>query len=100
MTIYELQQSVINERDYCDAVPERTASQALEYILSLISRMKKNNSRCTPEQLKLGWYNATCNGCKWEGVSEMLGGGGAIADTGDYNDATCPYCGSTDINEL
>lgn len=40
------------------------------------------------------WYVCECEKCGWIGSSEHVGGGGAIADTGDYDDIYCPMCGS------
>jgi hypothetical protein len=45
------------------------------------------------------WYNAECESCGWYGSSQYLDGGGQIADTGDYNDCYCPWCGSTAIED-
>lgn len=41
---------------------------------------------------EINWYDAECGKCGWFGSSEYLNGGGAIADTGDYFDVTCPIC--------
>lgn len=35
---------------------------------------------------------AQCPECKWIGKSTDCGGGGPLADTGDYNDIVCPVC--------
>lgn len=43
---------------------------------------------------KFFWCECACG---WEGSSEHAAGGGQIADTGDYGDAECPKCFSTDI---
>jgi len=43
------------------------------------------------------WYDAVCGNCGWWGSSEYCNGGGAIADTGDYEDPTCPVCNSNHI---
>ena len=43
------------------------------------------------------YYKAECSNCGWWGSSKYLGGGGAIADTGDHFDCYCPICKSTDI---
>lgn len=45
------------------------------------------------------YYYAICGKCGWEGSSEYLWGGHAIADTGDYGDVYCPVCNSTDIQD-
>lgn len=38
------------------------------------------------------YYNAECEKCGWYASSQYCNGGGAIADTGDYSDPTCPIC--------
>lgn len=45
------------------------------------------------------YYPAKCTDCGWTGSSELLDGGNAIADTGDYEDCRCPNCGRTNIEE-
>lgn len=44
------------------------------------------------------WYHAECESCGWNGMSNYLWGGGAIADTGDHFDCICPVCGSPKIS--
>lgn len=44
-------------------------------------------------------YTAECPSCGWWGSSVLLDGGGQIADTGNYSDASCPVCGSCDIRD-
>ena len=39
------------------------------------------------------------NKCGWWGSSELLDGGGQIADTGDYGDCYCPVCGNSDLDD-
>jgi hypothetical protein len=46
------------------------------------------------------YYNVKCKKCGWYGSTEFVGGGGQIADTGDYDDIFCPVCGSTDLEDL
>lgn len=38
------------------------------------------------------WWVAKCPKCGWEGLSRDCGGGYPIADTGDFDDPTCPKC--------
>ncbi len=38
------------------------------------------------------WWEATCPKCGWKGLSRDCGGGHSIADTGDFDDPTCPKC--------
>ena len=38
------------------------------------------------------WWEATCPKCGWNGLSRDCGGGHSIADTGDFDDPTCPKC--------
>lgn len=45
------------------------------------------------------WYPAECDDCGWIGSSELMAGGGAIADTGDFTDPRCPVCMSTNVGE-
>ena len=54
---------------------------------------------CSEEEKKRNFYTAECDKCGWWGSSKFLGGGGAIADTGDYSDCFCPVCGNTEIDE-
>jgi|GEM_PF-2578919 len=39
-----------------------------------------------------GYFIVECQGCGVVYPSFQCGGGDAIADTGDYNDAICPHC--------
>lgn len=48
---------------------------------------------------EITYYPCSCDNCGWYGSSEHLGGGGQIADTGDYDDVYCPICGSKDTCE-
>lgn len=45
------------------------------------------------------FYTAECPECGWWGSSELLNGGGQIADTGDYGDCFCPVCGNSNLDE-
>jgi len=45
------------------------------------------------------FYTAECKKCGWWGSSELLDGGGQIADTGDYGDCYCPVCGNSNLDE-
>jgi hypothetical protein len=38
------------------------------------------------------WFPVMCNCCGWHGLSRDCTGGGPIADTGDFNEITCPKC--------
>lgn len=40
------------------------------------------------------WFPVMCNHCGWRGLSRDCTGGGPIADTGDFNEITCPQCWS------
>lgn len=51
---------------------------------------------CRPES---NFYTAECDKCGWWGSSELLDGGGQIADTGDYGDSYCPVCGNSDLDD-
>jgi len=45
----------------------------------------------TSDELKK-WWVSECPKCKWSGLSRDCEGGGALADTGDYDDVVCPEC--------
>ena len=53
----------------------------------------------TPEQAKK-WFATKCQNCNWKGSSEYCIGGGQIADTGDYNNALCPRCFSSNLEDI
>ncbi|WP_208759811.1 hypothetical protein [Yersinia mollaretii] len=46
-----------------------------------------------------GYFVVECENCGEVFPSQKLGGGGAIADTGDYDDAYCPHCNAVDPDE-
>ncbi|MGX4726117.1 hypothetical protein [Pseudomonas corrugata] len=46
-----------------------------------------------------GYYVVECQGCGSVYPSFQCHGGEAIADTGDYSDATCPHCHAADPEE-
>lgn len=43
-----------------------------------------------------GYYVCECQGCGEVFSSRDCGGGGQIADTGDYDDTYCPHCDQVD----
>lgn len=43
-----------------------------------------------------GYYVCECQSCGEVFSSRDCGGGGQIADTGDYDDAYCPHCDQVD----
>jgi len=45
----------------------------------------------TKAELKKYWI-ARCPECGWKGLSRDCNGFAPIADTGDYDDGTCPRC--------
>lgn len=47
----------------------------------------------------INYYPAICGNCGWKGMSSLCGGGGQIADTGDYSDPECPKCCETTIDD-
>lgn len=51
------------------------------------------------EDIADNYYTAECSVCGWWGSSKLMEGGGAIADTGDHFDCTCPVCGNNDVDE-
>lgn len=46
-----------------------------------------------------GYYVVECQECGEIYPSQESGGGGQIADTGDYDDSYCPHCGYVDPDE-
>jgi hypothetical protein len=54
--------------------------------------------RIVPEEDK-SHFPTECNECGWIGSSKDAGGGGQIADTGDYHDICCPCCHSKDMED-
>lgn len=46
-----------------------------------------------------GYFVVECENCGEVFPSQKLGGGGAIADTGDYDDSYCPHCNEADPDE-
>lgn len=46
-----------------------------------------------------GFFVVECNNCGEVFPSQQLDGGGAIADTGDYDDSYCPHCNAVDPDE-
>jgi len=54
---------------------------------------------CSEEDKANGFFTAECDKCDWWGSSKYLLGGGANADTGDYDDCYCPVCGSVNYFE-
>ena len=74
----------------------------IETLDRLINNLRiANVSYCaaSPEDIADNYYTAECGKCGWWGSSKLLDGGGAIADTGDHFDCTCPVCGNADIDE-
>ena len=45
------------------------------------------------------YFIAECEWCGWRGMSSLLKGGSAIADTGDFDDGVCPKCGSNKVDD-
>jgi len=72
-----------------------------EYV-ELLDRLV-HNLKIAPDSFKMApegtnFYTVEC-ACGWWGSSELLLGGGQIADTGDYGDSYCPVCNSTELDE-
>jgi len=71
--------------------------------IECLERLVKN-LRIAPLSFKFcpsesNFYTAECPKCGWWGSSELLDGGGQLADTGDYGDCYCPVCGNNDLDE-
>ena len=47
--------------------------------------------RYSTDDLRL-WWAAICPACGWRGLSRDASGGRPIADTGDFDELTCPRC--------
>lgn len=73
-----------------------------ELVNKMISNLEKAPLSYRPvddEAKRLNYYTAECSRCGWWGGSNLLEGGGQIADTGDYGDCYCPVCWNADIGE-
>lgn len=75
-------------------------------LAELVARMRENLKIAPLSFLPLSkedkqdnYFVAECDGCGWWGSSKLMTGGGAIADTGDHFDCTCPVCGMPDPDE-
>ncbi len=71
-----------------------------------VARMRENLKKAprsyqplNDEEKENNYFLAECDNCGWWGSSGLLDGGGAIADTGDHFDCTCPVCGKVDPDE-
>lgn len=60
---------------------------------------KEKNEYVIEVSEKNKYYPGECETCGWIGSSELLLGGCAIADTGDYTDSLCPICLSAKVDE-
>jgi hypothetical protein len=71
----------------------------IDILDRLVNNLKKapNSYKYAPEGTN--FYTVDCPKCGWWGSSELLDGGGQIADTGDYGDSYCPVCGSNELDE-
>jgi hypothetical protein len=63
-----------------------------ELLSSALLTNKPKAETYTADELKQ-WWPAVCPKCHWKGLSRDCAGGGQIADTGDYDDVSCPICG-------
>lgn len=85
---------------------EMTEMEKKDYLISELTHQLDNIKKVTPksfrrltkEQKASNYYLASCK-CGWWGCSELLLGGGPIADTGDYDDCCCPFCYNNDIDD-
>ncbi len=73
--------------------------------ISLIDKMI-HNLKIAPESFKpvskdkeQKFFTVECHKCGWWGSSELLEGGGQIADTGDFDDTYCPVCYNIDLED-
>lgn len=79
-----------------------TPISVLRYITEMEQALRIHDvgyCAASPEDIADNYYTAECSECGWWGSSKLLDGGGAIADTGDHFDCTCPVCGNSDIDE-
>lgn len=64
----------------------------LQYRASLPAQPAQGGAPVYSEEDLKKWWVAKCPKCGWEGLTRDCGGGRAIADTGDFDDPTCPKC--------
>lgn len=83
--------------------PERNQEffgEAVHMIIENEPLEQNSFRRVNEEEEKEHYFTAKCTVCGWWGPSNLLQGGVAIADTGDYDDAWCPICRCTCIDEM
>jgi hypothetical protein len=73
--------------------------EALKTMVECLKIAPESYKECSEEDTANYFYTAECEVCGWWGSSKFLNGGGAIADTGDHFECTCPVCDSMDVNE-
>jgi hypothetical protein len=71
----------------------------LNTMVACLKIAPESYKECNEEDTANYFYTAECGVCGWWGSSKFLNGGGAIADTGDHFECTCPVCDSMDVNE-
>lgn len=71
-----------------DSMTAATITLCLENL----QRRKECNDEDFSPAVYATYFRVRCPRCKWEGMSNQAAGGGAIADTGDYDDIICPFC--------
>lgn len=88
---------IMEENNWSMAAPELAKMQLANTI---IAWLKLNPMPHKPCEDTAKYYEVICDKCSWSGCSKDCGGGGQIADTGDYSDPTCPICFSNQLNDL
>lgn len=63
-------------------------------VLPHVHAMLTADSPSYTAEERAKWWVGWCPTCGWKGISRDAHGGHPIADTGDYEDVTCPYCDS------
>lgn len=90
---------ILNEKLHSSEVFNWDIANKIECLDRLVRNLRiapNSYKLCSPESK----FNTTeCIECGWYGSSELLDGGGQIADTGDYDDCYCPVCGNSDLND-
>lgn len=103
--------NIVNYIDNIIAVDSKNNSKGIDWDkvswIDTLNKLRYNLENVIPysfklaseEEIKNKYYTAECTNCGWWGSSRLLNGGGAIADTGDFFDVTCPICEYSDMIE-
>lgn len=97
----------------CTAIEDRLASIDKKFMVLqgshdlLVKERDEWKRRCEAMAALAGdcdpslnrYYLVACK-CGWKGSSSECNGGTPLADTGDYDDVTCPSCGCVDPADM